>query len=68
MGDGGWARVERGGEGWRRRCCVVMVVVMLLLSPLSVLAAPWAAWTVAALFVAAVPPLSEQWWRRGFVL
>lgn len=47
---------------------MVMVVVMLLFPPLSVLAAPWAPWTVAALLVAAVPPLSGQWWRRGFVL
>lgn len=47
---------------------MVMVVVMLLLPPLSVLAAPWSPRTVAALLVAAVPPLSGQWWRRGFVL
>lgn len=46
----------------------MMVVVMLLFPPLSVLAAPWAPWTVAALLVAAVPPLSGQWWRRGLFL
>ncbi len=45
-----------------------MVVVMLLFPPLSVLAAPWAPWTVAALLVATVSPLSGQWWGRGFVL
>lgn len=47
---------------------MVMVVVMLLFPPLSVLAAPWAPRTVAALLVATVPPLSGQWRRRGFVL
>lgn len=47
---------------------MVMVVVMLLFPPLSVLAAPWAPWTVAALLVATVPPLSGKWWRCGFVL
>lgn len=47
---------------------MVMVVVMLLFPPLSVFAASWASWTVAALLVAAVPPLSGQWRRRGFVL
>lgn len=41
---------------------------MLLLSPLAVLAAPWAPWSMAALLVAAVPPLSWQWRGRGFVL
>lgn len=41
---------------------------MLLLSPLSVLAAPRTAWTVAALLVATVPPLSGQGWRLVFSL
>lgn len=45
-----------------------MVVVMLLFPALSVLAAPWAPGTVAALLIATVPPLSGQWRRRGFSL
>lgn len=47
---------------------MVMVVVMLLFPPLPVLAAPRAPWAVAALLVAAVPPLSWQRRGRGFVL
>lgn len=41
---------------------------MLLLPPVSVLAASRPPWTMAALLVAAVSPLSGQRWRRGFVL
>lgn len=69
MGDGRRACVERGGEGRRGRSRrVVVVVVMLLVPPLPVLAAPWAPRAVAALLVAAVPPLSGKRRGRGFVL
>lgn len=47
---------------------MVMVVMMLFFSPLSVFAASWASWTVAALLVTAVPPLSGQWQRWDFAL